>query len=79
MLPSLCGSAFGSALLATSGEVREDEKVAQLPVERFQSKSLEEPARSVLFVFFVFCGLDLMQELGRDSEAVLPNIRYAFF
>lgn len=77
MLPSLCGSTFGYALLATSGEVRGDEKVAQLPVERFQSKSLEEPSRSVLF--WVFFGLDLMQELGRDSWAVLSNIRYAFF
>lgn len=44
---------------------------------RFQSKSLEEPSRSVFFV--VFFGLDLMQELGRDSWAVLSNIRYAFF
>lgn len=76
MLPSLCGSTFGYALLATSGEVREDEKVAQLPVDAFRVRASKSHRALFCFCFF---GLDLLQELGRDSWAVLSNIRYAFF
>lgn len=39
--------------LTSGGEARGDEKVAQLPVERFQSKSAAGPARFVLFCFWI--------------------------